>query len=128
MSKTLYACFQSNVAGKRRLCLSGWCGGLFVPSHLENDKIAPLVAYLIYSTNGHDFDRESESVDIEPVIEIVTLILSNDLATCRAIFIKGETGFDTLLKVSRDEQQSVKTLNEANLERMVGVSYSNLRI
>ena len=55
--------------------------GLFITSHLTRNLVPPSVADLIPGTvRTEDFDEESGSLDVAPVIEISRLILSNDLA------------------------------------------------
>ena len=73
-----------------------------------------------------DFDEESGSVDVAPVIEISTsLILSNDLAIRQGTFIEEKAKFGALILVICDEGHSVKTLTESDLKIIVGEGYRN---
>ncbi len=74
--------------------------------HLGKDDISPLVGDLILGTKKmDDFDEESESVDMEPVIEIAKQILSNDLATHWGTFMEGTTGLNKQLNVICNKHQ-----------------------
>ena len=100
--------------------------GLFITSHLTRDLVPPSVADLIPGTvRTEDFDEESGSVDVAPVIEISRLILSNDLAIRRGTFIEGKAKFGALIDVICDEGHSVKTLTESDLKIIVGEGYRN---
>ena len=100
--------------------------GLFITSHLTRDLVPPSVADLIPVTvRTEDFDEESGSVDVAPVIDISRLILSNDLAIRRGTFIEGKAKFGALIDVICDEGHSVKTLTESDLKIIVGEGYRN---
>jgi hypothetical protein len=82
LCQSLCARFRSDVVGKKGLCHAGLNKGLFITSHLTTGLVPPSIADLILGTVWtDDFDEESGSVDIAPVIEMSHLILSNDLAT-----------------------------------------------
>jgi hypothetical protein len=78
-----------------------------------------------FRVRTEDFDEESGSVDVAPVIEISRLILSNDLAIRRGTFIEGKAKFGALIDVICDEGHSVKTLTESDLKIIVGEGYRN---
>ena len=120
LSQSLRATVRSDV-GRKRICLTGLIKGLFVLAHLTPKSVPPFIADLIPGTvHTEDFDEESGSVDIHPVIKMSRLILSNVLATSGSLVVDGKTGFTALIDVIRDEGHSVKTLTETDLERMVG--------
>jgi hypothetical protein len=121
LSQFLRVCFQSDAEGKKRLCYTGLHMGLFITSHLIKENIAPSVANLIPGTKQtEDFDEESGSVDIGPVIEISKQILSHDLKNRRGIFMERKAGLDALIDVIRNEGHSVKTLTEPDLNMIIG--------
>jgi hypothetical protein len=123
----LRATIRSDV-DRKRLCLTGFIKGLFILAHLTPEPVPPFVADLIPGTvHTEDFDEESGSVDIHPVIKMSRLILSNVLATSGSLVVDGKVGFNMLIDVIRNEGHSVKTAMNTNLERMVGEKYRILR-
>jgi hypothetical protein len=125
LSQSLRATVRSDV-GRKRICLTGLIKGLFVLAHLTPESVPPFIADLIPGTiRTEDFDEESGSIDIAPVIEMSRLILSNVLvlATSGSLVVDGKAGFTALIDVICDEGHSVKTLTETDLERMVGEKF-----
>ena len=56
------------------------------------------------------------------------MIISNVLVTCGSLVVDGKAGFTALIDVIHNEEHSIKTLTETDLERMVGENYRNLRM
>ena len=123
LNQSLRAAFRKDV-GRMRLCQTG----LVILAHLTTESVPPFVADLIPGIERtEDFDEESGSVDIAPVIEMSHLILSNVLATSGSLVIDGKARFTALIDVIRNEGHSVKTLMETDFGRMVGEKYRTLR-
>jgi len=71
---------------------------------LTPESVSPFVADLTPGTaRTEDFDEESGSVDIAPVIEMSRLILSNVLVTSGSLVVDGKAGVTALIDVIRYE-------------------------
>ena len=92
LSQSLRATIRSDV-GRKRLCLTGFIKGLFSLAHLTPEPVSPFIADLTPGTvHTEDFDEESGSVGIPPVIEMSHLILNNVLATSGSLVVDGKVG------------------------------------